>query len=102
MNLASYMSESGTTDAELAAKLGVSGELVRLWRHGHRDISAKRAIAISKITSIPLHELRPDLWDAPDEAAPKRRAKRAAPESDATPPHRAAAGRVAARGGRNG
>jgi DNA-binding transcriptional regulator YdaS (Cro superfamily) len=77
MTLASYMIESGLTDGELAAKLGVSGELVRLWRHGQRDISAKRAVAISKMTKIPLHELRPDLWPAP------KRARRT-PES--TPP----------------
>ena len=72
--LASYMSQRGMTDGELAAKLGVSDEYVRLWRVGRRRISAERAVDVSKATGIPRHELRPDLWELPasshhDEAA---------------------------------
>jgi plasmid maintenance system antidote protein VapI len=97
MTLAAYMLENDMTDGNLAACLGVSDELVRLWRHGRRPISAKRAIEISKVTGIPRHQLRPDLWDAPDpspptaDETPKPRAKRTrkpAPESESAPPPR--------------
>ena len=81
MTLAAYMSESGKTDAEIAAALGVNAEVVRLWRHGRRRISAERAIALSKLTGIPRHELRPDLWEAPDTVAPEPELKSA----EATP-----------------
>lgn len=81
MTLASYMIESGLTDGEMAARLGVSGEIVRLWRVGRRPIPARRAIEISNVTGISLHELRPDFWPPP-----KKRVKRATPESEPTPP----------------
>jgi DNA-binding transcriptional regulator YdaS (Cro superfamily) len=95
MTLASYMTEKGLTDGDLAASLGVSGELVRLWRHGHRAISAKRAITISEVTGIPRHELRPDLWDAPalspsspanDTPKPKAKRPTRSAGAAATPP----------------
>ena len=69
------------TDAEFATLVGVSGELVRCWRHGIRAITAKRAIEISRVTGIPRHELRPDLWEPP---APWPTAKRAASKSAAS------------------
>jgi DNA-binding transcriptional regulator YdaS (Cro superfamily) len=65
MSLASYMAKNELTDGKLATILGVSDELVRLWRHGRRRISAERAIVLSNKTGIPRHELRPDIWDAP-------------------------------------
>lgn len=71
MSLATYLTERGLTDGDFAAQVGVSDELVRLWRHGRRAISAKRAVIISKITGIPRHELRPDLWEPP--AKPRRK-----------------------------
>ena len=81
------MSEKGLTDGDLAAELGVSDELVRLWRHGRRSISAKRAIEISKLTGIPRHQLRPDLWDEPPPTVATvsnaKRTRAAAPVTDA-------------------
>lgn len=67
--LASYMTERGLNDGELAAMIGVTDEAVRLWRHGRRIISPRRAIQVSKVTGIPRHKLRPDLWDPPPPAA---------------------------------
>jgi DNA-binding transcriptional regulator YiaG len=46
MALASYLSEHRLTDAEFAARLGVSDEVVRLWRHGTRQMSPKAAKAV--------------------------------------------------------
>ena len=40
MSLANHMANLGLSDSDLAAKLGVSPEVVRLWRHGHRRIPA--------------------------------------------------------------
>jgi DNA-binding transcriptional regulator YdaS (Cro superfamily) len=70
MTLRSYQIAMGLSDRELAAMLGVSDEMVRLLRHGKRQISATRAVSIFKITGIPLHELRPDLWEPPAAAPP--------------------------------
>lgn len=86
MSLASYLAEKGLTDGELGTMLGVSAELVRLWRHGRRPISAKRAVDMSKVTGIPLHELRPDLWEPPGDpprASPNAKPKPAAKRSRA-------------------
>ena len=68
--LRSYLDANGLTDAEFALRIGVSGELVRLWRHGLRGISPQKAVVISERTGIPRHALRPDLWDPP---RPRRR-----------------------------
>ncbi len=65
MTLASYLSEHGLTDGAFAERIGVSDEAVRLWRHGIRKISPKMAKVISKLTGIPRHELRPDIWEPP-------------------------------------
>jgi len=64
MVFADYMEKHGLTDGAFAAQLGVSGDLVRLYRLGRR-IPAERALAIEKVTGIPRHLLRPDLWDPP-------------------------------------
>ena len=34
--------------------------------NGHREISAESAIKYAKGLGIPLHDLRPDLWPAPE------------------------------------
>jgi DNA-binding transcriptional regulator YdaS (Cro superfamily) len=74
------MAENGLTDGELALTLGVSDELVRLWRHGRRRIPAERVLAIEAATGISRHALRPDIYPPPR----KRRPRGAAPDS--TPP----------------
>jgi len=85
MGLATYMAENGLNDAQLAVMVGVSAEAVRLWRHGKRSISAKRAVEISALTGIPRYQLRPDLWDR---RAPRAvsRTKHAAASSVTAPP----------------
>ena len=57
------------SNAEIAASVGVSAEAVRLWRHGKRRVAPRHALAVSRITGIPRHELRPDLWEAPEVVA---------------------------------
>ncbi len=84
MGLATYMAENGLSDAQLGVMVGVSAEAVRLWRHGKRSISAKRAIKISALTGIPRHQLRPDLWDMRASRAASRAKHNSA--SPATPP----------------
>lgn len=46
--------------ADLAKACGVSYQAVRKWESGR--IPAERAVQVSKVTGIPLNELRPDLW----------------------------------------
>ena len=54
--------------AQFAAALGVSGEAVRLWQRDGR-VPAERVPAIERLTGVPRHMLRPDLWSAPTERA---------------------------------
>ena len=75
--LATYMARKGLTDGELATELGVSDELVRLWRNGHRRIPAERVLSIEKATGVSRHDLRPDIY--PRDASPSS-AKRPATE----------------------
>jgi DNA-binding transcriptional regulator YdaS (Cro superfamily) len=51
------------SDAGLAREVGVSAEAVRLWRLKKRRISPRHVSAVSRITGIPRHDLRPDLWE---------------------------------------
>ena len=52
--------------AALARGVGVTRFAVQQWKqHG---IPAARVPAVSRLTGIPLHELRPDLFDAPASA----------------------------------
>ena len=63
------MEARGLTDAAVAVRLGLSDEAVRLWRVGKRAVTAERALEIEAKLGIPRHEVRPDLWDAPGDAA---------------------------------
>lgn len=65
MSLASYMADHSLNDAEVGARLGVTAEAVRLWRHGKRRIAPITAKRIEREFGIPLHLLRPDIWQAP-------------------------------------
>ena len=53
---------------ELARMLNVHHSSVCDWRRANR-VPVPRAQAISEQLSIPLHEIRPDVWAAPCEAA---------------------------------
>jgi DNA-binding transcriptional regulator YdaS (Cro superfamily) len=48
---------------KLAAALGIKHTAFYSWT----EIPDKRVRKISELTGIPLHELRPDLYDAPQE-----------------------------------
>lgn len=64
MTLTEHMDRAGLSDADVADRLEVSAEAVRLWRKGKRQITAARAVEIERIFGMPRHELRPDLWAA--------------------------------------
>jgi DNA-binding transcriptional regulator YdaS (Cro superfamily) len=49
----------------MAEYLGVSAMAVSQWRR--RGFSAERVVELERLTEIPRHEFRPDLWDAPYE-----------------------------------
>jgi len=67
--LIAYMDLKGHTQRSLAAKLGISQPAVAHWfRRG--KVPAEKVLAVSDITGIKPHELRPDLY-----RAPKRRAR---------------------------
>jgi DNA-binding transcriptional regulator YdaS (Cro superfamily) len=53
--------------AELARRLGVNKTAISQWRK--REIPVKRARDVSRISGIPLHELRPDVWADPRSGA---------------------------------
>jgi DNA-binding transcriptional regulator YdaS (Cro superfamily) len=57
--------------AELARLLGVSKQLVSHWRVGRARVPAERCKEIERVTGgrIRAHQLRPDIFDAPAEAA---------------------------------
>ena len=51
--------------AEVAQKLGVTLAMWSRWENGKRSIPANRVNDISELTGIPPHELRPDVFRAP-------------------------------------
>ena len=57
--------EAAKGQAALARLLGISSQAISQWDR----CPVERARQVSEITKIPLHELRPDLWDPPAEAA---------------------------------
>jgi len=51
-------------DAESAAKLaGVSLPTWSRWETGGRKVPAERVPALSRLTGVPMHELRPDVFE---------------------------------------
>jgi len=51
-----------------ARLLGVSAVQVHRYEKGDRRIPAERAAQVEAITGIPRHELRPDIFPAPEAA----------------------------------
>lgn len=47
--------------SRIAREIGVTRGAVAAWRR----VPAERVLAVARITGIPPHELRPDLYDAP-------------------------------------
>jgi DNA-binding transcriptional regulator YdaS (Cro superfamily) len=64
MSISTYLDRVGLSRREFAARVGVSTEAVRLWQAGERLPSAKRAIAIERLTdgAVSRAELRPDIF----------------------------------------
>jgi transcriptional regulator with XRE-family HTH domain len=54
----------------LAELCGVTQQAVSHWRLGERAPSAVYAKLLAKTLEMPLHLLRPDLWDPPEPAEP--------------------------------
>ena len=48
----------------IASELGISRSAVAMWD----KIPPERVPEVSRITGIPRHQLRPDLWEAPTRA----------------------------------
>ena len=63
MTLADYLNTPGSTAVALGRRLDVSHSTILRWAAGR--VPAERARAVSDATGIPLHELRPDLFDPP-------------------------------------
>lgn len=57
--------EAANGPAALARELGITSQAISQWGRCPID----RARQISEITKIPLHELRPDVWEPPVQAA---------------------------------
>jgi DNA-binding transcriptional regulator YdaS (Cro superfamily) len=65
--LRQYRSAEQLTLEALAARFGVNKTTIMRWEEGH--VPAERVLAVSKATGIPPHELRPDIYPAPERAA---------------------------------
>ena len=50
MRLSAYLSDKGESTAEFAARLGVTGEAVRLWLNGERIPRQEMMVRISQAT----------------------------------------------------
>jgi plasmid maintenance system antidote protein VapI len=61
-------------DAEVARAIGVTRQCVRYWRHGRNLISPARARELNARFGLPLHILRPDVWDPPLRACRRKAA----------------------------
>jgi len=70
VNIYQYLREKGLTQTAFAAELHVSQGLVWQWLNGKTPITAERARQIEAVTGglVRRHELRPDIFDAPQEA----------------------------------
>jgi sulfate adenylyltransferase subunit 2 len=54
--------QSGKRQRDVADAVGRSEAAVSQWVHGERDIPADLVPLVEKVTGIPRHKLRPDLW----------------------------------------
>lgn len=70
MKLDEYMKASGTTQAELARRVGVTPPMVWQWLTNYRGIAAERVLAIEAATdgAVTRYELRPDIYPLPKSA----------------------------------
>jgi DNA-binding transcriptional regulator YdaS (Cro superfamily) len=61
--LKSLLRERGMTLSGLARAVEVDKATVTRWSNGR--VPPERVRDVEKVTGIPPHDLRPDLWDAP-------------------------------------
>jgi sulfate adenylyltransferase subunit 2 len=55
---------SGLSQRDIAAALGRSEGAISQWVNGERGIPADLVVKLERITGIPRHTLRPDLWES--------------------------------------
>ncbi len=65
---------SDLSTKEAAEFLGVSKTCVLWWRYGRNKISPAHAKALHERFGLPLHMLRPDVWDPPSRACRRKAA----------------------------
>jgi DNA-binding transcriptional regulator YdaS (Cro superfamily) len=53
------------TSRQAAAVLGVTYQCVNFWRRERNQIPPAQAKALNQVFGLPLHVLRPDIWDPP-------------------------------------
>ena len=63
--LKTYRAAHDKTLADLAAEIGSTAATLSNIETGKIHPSAGLALKIKEATGVPLHELRPDLWDRP-------------------------------------
>ena len=64
----------GLTCLQVSRFLGVSRQSVLAWRTGRNRISPAYAKSLNAKYGLPLHVLRPDVWDAPGKDCSRRAA----------------------------
>lgn len=52
---------------DLARRVGVQSSAICKWEKS--QVSSRKALALHKVTGIPLHVLRPDIYPQPEKAA---------------------------------
>lgn len=67
MSLATFLAGKGNTAVAVARRLGVAHTTVLRWAAGR--VPAERVRALSDVTGLPPHALRPDLFPTPDASA---------------------------------
>lgn len=65
--LTTFRKEKKVKQVDLAAQIGVLPPALSKWERGR--VPAGRVLTIERITGIPRHALRPDLYPAPAEAS---------------------------------
>ena len=76
--LKTYRAQHDLSLQNFADLLGVQGTTISKIETGRQPASAKMAIEIERVTGgvVPRHILRPDFWDAPEQAAERPRGNR--------------------------